>query len=208
MSSNLQASFDYVGISCKTEMGGDEIDMDNTSLAEDAAMCMYLGTQLNALHSSLCKDKQEEHCRIFSVSLLVNLLVGDGWRDGVFPISSESSDESSTQPEPQIMLAITFVLIHSLCNVAFFAVKKGEHEQRMSRAVASLLPPMLSQARTVDRNGHSYSCVMANQCGKQIRHSPDGRIWTLVRRDIERSNTRRDCLSRGGITLTSSSRCN
>jgi hypothetical protein len=161
----LQASFDYVGISCKTEMGGDKIDTEDTSPAKDAAMFMYLGTQLNALHSSLCEDKREEpHC-IFSVSLLVNLLVGDSWRDGVFPISAESSGESSTQPEPQIMLAITFVLTHSLQDVVFFAVKKGEHEQRMSRAVASLLPPMLSQARTVDWNGCSYSCVTENQCG-------------------------------------------
>jgi hypothetical protein len=144
LSSNLRAGFDYVSISCKTKIGGRDIDTEDTTLVEDAAKCMYLGTQLNALHSSLCEDKREEHRRMFNVPLLVNLLVGDGWRDGVIPISAESIDELSTQPEPQIMLAIRFVLTHSLRDMAFFAVKEGDHEQRMSRAVASSLPPTLS----------------------------------------------------------------
>jgi hypothetical protein len=155
LSSNLQANFDYVSRSYEADAGEEKIDKDDTSLVNDAAICMYLGTQLNALHSSLCEDKREEHRRIFNTPLLINLLVGDGWRDGIYALSEESADVLSTQSEPQIMSAIRFVLMFSLRDMAFHAAKEEEQigisnegvprfSQRMSRAVASSLPPTLS----------------------------------------------------------------
>jgi hypothetical protein len=158
LSSNLRANFDYVSGNYNVEMGGDKVDKVAASLTEDAAICMYLGAQLNALHTSLCEDKREEQRRVFNVPLLVNLLVCDGWRDGIYVLSAKSSDESSTQSEPHIMImsAIRFVLMYSLRDMAFFAAKEGEQNgtsnvcsglqisQKMSRAVACSLPPTLS----------------------------------------------------------------
>lgn len=160
LSSNLQASLDYVSSSYNVDAEVDKID-DNEeaiSLSKDAATCIYLGTQLNALHSALKEEEGQASRRAFNVPLLINLLVGDEWRDGVYASTAESADVSTSESEPQMMAAIRFILRHSLRDMAYIAAKhsgassedKLPHlSQQMSRAVASSLPPTLSLLQTL-----------------------------------------------------------
>ena len=53
---------------------------------------MCLGTQLNALYSALKEDDGQASRRAFHSPLLINFLVGDGWRDGVYALKAESAD--------------------------------------------------------------------------------------------------------------------
>ena len=156
LSFNLRANLDYVSSSYKVEAEVDETDNKDgaSSFSKDAATCMYLGTQLNALHSALKEEDGQASRRAFNVPLLINLLVGDGWQDGVYALTAESADVTTSESEPQMMSAIRFILRHSLRDMAYFAAKhsgasseddKLPHlSQRMSRAVASSLPPTLS----------------------------------------------------------------
>lgn len=50
---------------------------------------MYLGTQLNARHSALKEDDGQASRCAFNVPLLIILLVGDGWRDGVYALKEK-----------------------------------------------------------------------------------------------------------------------
>lgn len=65
------------------------------SVSEDAETCMCLGTQLNALYSALKEDDGQASRRAFHAPLLINFLVGDGWRDGVYALKAESADVST-----------------------------------------------------------------------------------------------------------------
>lgn len=109
------------------------------------------------------EEKREEPRRTFNLPLLVNLLVGDGWSDGIIFSAAEiidTSDESDSKS--RILSAIQFVLVHSLRDMDHFAtmerarrqelgidrMKAGMvRNQRMSRAVASSLLPTLSLLR-------------------------------------------------------------
>ena len=138
---------------------------------------------LNNLHSSLCEEKREEHRRVFNLPLLINMLVGDGWKDGLYAPTAdgdvdddEKKEEESSKGDGTVFAAIRFVLNHCLKDMASFATRepamdvgkdknskkkegsaednddKEEEEsrnppQRMSRAVASSLPPTLSLLR-------------------------------------------------------------
>eukprot|EP00571_Detonula_confervacea_P003423 CAMPEP_0172329052 /NCGR_PEP_ID=MMETSP1058-20130122/60671_1 /TAXON_ID=83371 /ORGANISM="Detonula confervacea, Strain CCMP 353" /LENGTH=4507 /DNA_ID=CAMNT_0013046199 /DNA_START=90 /DNA_END=13614 /DNA_ORIENTATION=- len=166
LSSNLKANFAYVSAKHDAETGDDmedKADDEEASFVKEAKICMYFGTQLNILHSSLCEEKREEHRRIFNVPLLINLLVSDGWKDGVS--ADEQQLESPTHEGGVIISAIRFVLMHSLRDMALFAAKERalgaeqgntlqegvgmtqNNAQRMSRAVASSFPPTLSLLR-------------------------------------------------------------
>ena len=96
-----------------------------------------------------------------NIPLLINLLVCDGWKDGIYSTdnSADAEDQSeSTAPEDGfIFSAMRFVLMHSLRDMAAMQEKQQsklqdgdglpQNAQRMSRAVASSLPPTLSLLR-------------------------------------------------------------
>ena len=122
---------------------------------EETAKCMYLGSQLNALQASLSDEKREEHRSVFNLPLLMNLLVGDGWKEGILPPVDTTEKQPSEDGDGGIILsAIRFVLMKSLRDMAQYSVKDGSPQldntdsslktQRMSRATAASLPPTLA----------------------------------------------------------------
>lgn len=84
-----------------------------------------------------------------NIPLLINLLVSDGWKAGIYSnVDSAGNDDRPESPAPKdgcILLAIRFVLLHSLSDMAEMQEKRQKN--RMSRAVASSLPPTLSLLR-------------------------------------------------------------
>lgn len=151
MSKNLQDDFKFV----------DDIDESTSedgimpNLSHDAAKCMYLGNTLNLFHTSLYSEKRIERRGSMNILLLLRVLTSEGWREGIYPPEKEPEEDK----EYAFISAIRFVLKHSLRDMAIFAVKKKasrEEEQpvvadrsksshqRLSRAVASSLPPTIS----------------------------------------------------------------
>ena len=63
---------------------------------------------------ALCKEKRD---RRINLSLLINLLVCDGWKDGIYPTSIRP--EMENPPENGFLFsAICFVLIHIVRDIA------------------------------------------------------------------------------------------
>ncbi|KAL7543885.1 hypothetical protein ACHAXR_013277 [Thalassiosira sp. AJA248-18] len=172
LSSNLKANLEYASDENDGETTvdtGDGSYNPEALLAKNAAKCMYLGNQLNLLYASLCEEKRDR--RIFNVPLLLNLLVSFGdsdTSDDIYSAANTAGEQhtESTTSDGGVMSAIRFVLMHSLGDMAQYAAKEKESSeerddktqedarmpqhnalQRMSRAVASSLPPTLSLLR-------------------------------------------------------------
>lgn len=160
LSANLKQDFDLV--LSESGEGGDE----SSKLPRDAAKCMYLGNTLNLFHACLYSEKRADRRGNMNIPLLLNQLVSDGWKDGVFPPENDTTDEvvnPSSSHEAAFLTAIRFVLKHSLRDMGIFAVRekafreeqqvgsddtatsnKHPYHQRVSKAVASSFPPTLS----------------------------------------------------------------
>lgn len=119
---------------------------------------------------------RDESRRMFDVPLLVNLMVGDGWKDGIYP--AQTSDEPTRSG---IISAIRFVLLHSLRDMAVHAAKDSVPEeleqkdlaecaprttQRMSRAVAVALSPTLTLLRRLVSRQQLVETQMASALTK------------------------------------------
>jgi len=153
------------------------------SFARDALTHIDTGT------SKQYEEKREEPRRIFNLPLLINLLVGDGWNDGIFTAADKVFDDESNS-KSRILSAIQFVLMHSLRDMAHFAAKerllgrkldnsKGAgmiRRQRMSRAVASSLPPTLSLLR----NLFSRSLLVESQIASVLTKMRESDFASLI----------------------------
>lgn len=138
MSSNLKKDFQFPH----------ELKNEEKSISEDATKCMYFGNIINLMHTCMYEEKRDR--RSFNIPLLLNLLVSCGWTDGV----SLPKDFSMSQPATDFLSAVRFVLNHSLSDMSTFVAAKAPREeitassprkqQRVSRAVASSLPPTLT----------------------------------------------------------------
>lgn len=138
MSSNLKKDFQFPN----------ELKNDEENISEDAIKCMYFGNIINLMHTCMYEEKRDR--RSFNIPLLLNLLVSCGWTDGV----SLPKDLSISLPATDFLSAVRFVLNHSLSDMSTFVAAKASREeiaassprkqQRVSRAVASSLPPTLT----------------------------------------------------------------
>jgi len=154
MSSNLQKDFKFP----HEQMNDEKVDGFETTFSEDAAKCMYFGNIINLMHTCMYEEKRDR--RSFNIPLLLNLLVSCGWTDGVsLPKDfSEKSTAEMSQPGTDFLSVAQFVLHHSLSDMSTFVTSEAPQEekaetsgtslprkqQRVSRAVASSLPPTLT----------------------------------------------------------------
>ena len=148
MSINLQKDFQFP----HDKKNDEKIAGPDTIFSEDAIKCMYYGNILNLLHASIYEEKRDRSS--VNLPLLLSLLVSCGLTNISKGLIEERSSESETNP----LLAIQFVLHHCLSDMSKFAMSgvprlnKAEinrmslpcKQQRMSRAVASALPPTLT----------------------------------------------------------------
>ena len=150
MSSSLRKDFQF-----PHEQKNDEkvqVAGSETMSSEDAAKCMYFGNIINLMHTCMYEEKRDR--RSFNIPLLLNILVSCGWTDGI----SLPQDFSTPQPAKDFLSAVQFVLHYSLSDMSTFVTAKSPQEekagtngmslsrkqQRVSRAVASSLPPTLT----------------------------------------------------------------
>lgn len=83
------------------------------------------------------------------------MLVGEGWKEGVY--ESTDADDEVESTDGFIFPAIRFVILHSLADmeqkrnllVSKSSESNSQQSERMSRAVASSLPPTLYLLRTL-----------------------------------------------------------
>jgi hypothetical protein len=153
MSTNLQKDFQfpYESKNADEKMSGTE------TISEDAAKCMYFGNIINLMHTCMYEEKRDR--RSFNIPLLLNLLLSCGWKDGI-SLPKGYSDKfiaESSQLGTDFLSAVQFVLQHALRDMSTFLTAKAPQEektevkgtpsprkqQRVSRAVASSLPPTL-----------------------------------------------------------------
>ena len=156
MSTNLQKDFQFPHElkNADEEMAGIE-----SMFSVDAAKCMYFGNIINLMHTCMYEEKRDR--RSFNIPLLLNLLLSCGWKDGIsLPKDfSEKFDPQSSQPGTDFLSAVQFVLRHGLRDMSTFVIAKAPQveeetenngatllrkQQRVSRAVASSLPPTLA----------------------------------------------------------------
>ena len=178
LSTNLKKDFEFA--EKKTELDDDSADDTTSKISKDASKCMFYGNILNLLHTCLYEEKRER--RILNIPLLLNLMASNGWKDGIYPPEIDTDDKNaiSDTPECGFLLAIQFVLRHSLRDMAIFAVKERTMReeqsdkipadgvsqcslhQRVSRAVASSLPPTLSLLRRLISRPLFFESQMSN----------------------------------------------
>eukprot|EP00804_Cyclotella_cryptica_P030429 CCRYP_008520-RB/>CCRYP_008520-RB protein AED:0.03 eAED:0.03 QI:213/1/1/1/1/1/14/495/4469 len=162
-SNNLQKDFRFADIDL--ESSGSSGAESELNFFRDAAKCMYLGNMLNLLHTCLYAEKRTDRRGSLNIPLLLCLLTADGWEDGICSPETTAAAIEMAESNPHkyaFLSAIRFVLKHSLRDMAIFAVKdkawreeqrtkrgvdekgKASHHQRLSRAVASSFPPVIS----------------------------------------------------------------
>ena len=167
MSKHLQKDFHFA--EDKTPSAG-STDAELPNLSHDAAKCMYYGNILNLFHTCLYSEKRMERLDrrgSINIPLLLNMLTAEGWTDGLYPPQDTGDEEiaESSTPSYAFLSAIQFVLKHSIRDMAILAVKKKAfqeeehakskskdhsknskpvHHQRLSRVVASSLPPTIA----------------------------------------------------------------
>ena len=185
LTTNFRMSFEYA----PTE--SDDSETEDKSMGsfdrEETVKCMYLGSQLNALQASLSDEKREEHRSVFNLPLLMNLLVGDGWKEGIFPPDDITEKQQSEDGDGGIILsAIRFVLMKSLRDMAQYSVKDRTPQldntdsslktQRMSRATAASLPPTLALLRRLI----SRQLVLGSQVSSTLSKMKDSDFASLI----------------------------
>ena len=177
-------------------------DSELPNLPHDAAKCMYYGNTLNLLHTCIFSDKRIDRIDrrgSINIPVLLNMLTAEGWTDGLYP-PQDTQDEEKVNASPQtfaLLSAIQFVLKHSIRDMAILAVKKKAlqeehhanpnsndqsktskpmHHERLSRVVASSLPPTIAlMQRLISRHPFVESHISLS-----LGKSKSGCLKTLI----------------------------
>ena len=156
MSFNLRKDlqFPHESMNAVEKMAGTD-----TNFSDDAAKCMYFGNIINLVHTCMYEEKRDR--RSFNIPLLLNMLLSTGWKNGI-SVPKDFADKCSadaSQPGDDLLSAVQFVMHHSLRDMSTYVTShsteeektdidgtssKQRKQQRLSRAVASSLPPTLA----------------------------------------------------------------